>query len=158
MPTTTANLSPDAAPYIRRATEDDLPEILALYTLAGITSDVAFTLAEAKQHFAHLESYPDYKIYVAQQKDTLVGTYELLIMDNLAKKGARGAIVEDVAVHPMYQGQGIGRQMMQHAMHMARQRQCYKLVLSSNLKRQDAHRFYEKLGFVQHGLSFRIDI
>ena len=31
---------------------------------------------------------------------------------------------------------------------------CYKLALSSNLKRADAHRFYDSLGFERHGFSF----
>jgi len=31
---------------------------------------------------------------------------------------------------------------------------CYKLALSSNLKRAGAHRFYDSLGFERHGFSF----
>ena len=34
---------------------------------------------------------------------------------------------------------------------------CYKLVLSSNAKRERAHAFYESLGFERHGYSFRIE-
>lgn len=142
---------------LREATPTDLADILDLYTLAGITGEDTFSLPEAEAHFARLARYPDYRVYVAEQSQRIVGTYELLIMDNLAKKGARSAIVEDVAVHPHHQNQGIGGKMMQHALQMARKSLCYKLVLSSNIKREDAHRFYEKLGFVQHGLSFRVD-
>jgi hypothetical protein len=29
-------------------------------------------------------------------------------------------------------------------------------MLSSNLRRERAHRFYDKLGFTQHGLSFEV--
>ena len=31
-------------------------------------------------------------------------------------------------------------------------------MLSSNLKRERAHRFYEKLGFTQHGVSFEVGL
>jgi len=31
-------------------------------------------------------------------------------------------------------------------------------MLSSNAKREDAHAFYESLGFVRHGFSFRFDL
>ncbi|WP_335622404.1 GNAT family N-acetyltransferase [Acidovorax carolinensis] len=55
------------------------------------------------------------------------------------------------------QGQGIGRQMMAHAVHQARDAGCYKLALSSNAKRVAAHAFYESLGFARHGLSFVIE-
>jgi GNAT superfamily N-acetyltransferase len=47
--------------------------------------------------------------------------------------------------------------MMAHALSEARSAGCYKLALSSNRKRTQAHAFYESLGFVQHGLSFVIE-
>ena len=86
----------------------------------------------------------------------IAGTYALLVLDNLAKRGARTGIVEDVAVLPARQGQGIGRAMMAHAREQCRAAGCYKLSLSSNLCRQAAHRFYESLGFERHGYSFVI--
>lgn len=33
---------------------------------------------------------------------------------------------------------------------------CYKLALSSNLKREKAHAFYDALDFERHGYSFRM--
>jgi GNAT superfamily N-acetyltransferase len=50
----------------------------------------------------------------------------------------------------------VGRAMMAHAIEQCRKAGCYKLALSSNLKREDAHRFYESLGFERHGYSFVI--
>jgi ribosomal protein S18 acetylase RimI-like enzyme len=47
---------------------------------------------------------------------------------------------------------------MAHAQVMAREAGCYKLVLSSNQKRERAHAFYESLGFQRHGFSFVIEI
>jgi GNAT superfamily N-acetyltransferase len=66
-------------------------------------------------------------------------------------------VVEDVAVLPSMQGKGIGRVMMEHARSECRRAGCYKLALSSNLKRTDAHRFYDSLGFERHGFSFVTD-
>jgi GNAT superfamily N-acetyltransferase len=63
-----------------------------------------------------------------------------------------------VVVCAEQQGQGIGQQMMQHAQQQARLAGCYKLVLSSNQKRERAHAFYESLGFQRHGFSFVIGI
>lgn len=53
-------------------------------------------------------------------------------------------------------GSGIGRAMIQFAMERARESGCYKLVLSSNLARTDAHAFYDALGFRRHGVSFGV--
>jgi len=146
---------------IREATDDDLPAVLALYAQPGMDDGQVLTLAKARALLARFRQYPSYRLWVAcdpAQGDEVVGTYALLIMDNLAHRGTPSAIVEDVVVSATRQGQGIGRHMMQHAQDQARQGTCYKLVLSSNQKRERAHAFYESLGFQRHGFSFVIGL
>jgi GNAT superfamily N-acetyltransferase len=87
-----------------------------------------------------------------------VGTFALLVMHNLGHLGAPSAIVEDVAVAPALQGNGIGKTMIQCALGLSRAKGCYKLMLSSNAKREHAHAFYESLGFERHGFSFRVGV
>jgi len=48
--------------------------------------------------------------------------------------------------------------MMEHARLLGERAGCYKLMLSSNLRREAAHRFYASLGFEKHGYSFQIDL
>ena len=139
---------------IREATPNDIPQILEIYSSAGV-GEVHFSAEEATVHYGRLKQYPSFHLYIAFIDQNAAGTYELLIMDNMAKRGRRSGIVEDVAVHPRYQGIGVGRAMMQHAREQCRDANCYKLVLSSNLKREGAHRFYESLGFERHGYSFQ---
>jgi GNAT superfamily N-acetyltransferase len=143
---------------IREAEEADLPAILSVYRGAGLDSARTLPLDEAHVVFRRIKSYPDYKIFVATHDSAVVGTFALLIMDNLVNGGLPSGVVEDVAVAAEYQGQGIGKQMMNFAFERCRQRGCYKLVLSSNEKRQAAHQFYESLGFVRHGFSFRVNL
>jgi GNAT superfamily N-acetyltransferase len=138
---------------IREATEPDIPAILHVYREAGLETD-GFTRDEAREHFARLRQYPGYRIFVAEANRSIAGTYALIILDGLAKRGARAGVVESVAVLPAHQGQGIGRAMMTHALEQCRAAGCYKLTLSSNLKREAAHRFYDSLGFERHGYSF----
>lgn len=150
---------------IREATEDDLPAVLALYAQPAMDNGKVLTLDEAKQLLAQFRQYPSYRLWVACEAASdvnsggeVVGTYALLIMHNLAHQGTPSAIVEDVVVSAERQSQGIGQQMMQHAQEQARLAGCYKLVLSSNQKRERAHAFYESLGFQRHGFSFVIGI
>ncbi len=105
-----------------------------------------------------MATYPNYKVYVAETESTIIGTFALLIMDNLAHLGTPSAVVEDVVVADNYQGKGIGKAMMIFAMEKCKETGCYKLVLSSNLKRTEAHAFYESLAFEKHGFSFRADL
>lgn len=142
---------------IREAMDKDLPAVLSLYAQPDMNNGKVLPIKQAQRIFTRTKSYPDYKIYVAKTKGEVVGTFALLIMDNLAHMGVPSGIVEDVVVHPSWQGKGVGKQMMEFAMKCCRERGCYKLVLSSNLKREVAHRFYESLGFKKHGYSFTIE-
>ncbi|MDI9861324.1 GNAT family N-acetyltransferase [Flectobacillus roseus] len=140
---------------IRQATISDLPSILQLYAEV-LDKGQVLSLSEAEVLFQKMSSYPNYKVYVAEQEHQVIGTFALLIMDNLAHRGTPSGIVEDVAVQENLQGKGIGRQMMKYAMQVCSEAGCYKLVLSSNQKRVEAHAFYESLGFDKHGFSFLV--
>lgn len=143
---------------LREARLDDLPMVLALYAQPGLDDGKVLSLPQAEKIFSQFKQYPSYRLFVACDGTDMVGTYALLIMHNLAHCGTPSAIVEDVVVSLERRSQGIGAQMMAHARTMARDAGCYKLVLSSNQKRERAHAFYESLGFQRHGFSFLIEI
>jgi GNAT superfamily N-acetyltransferase len=140
----------------RPACKEDLPEVLRLYAQPEMDNGDVLSLSDAERLFDRITNYPDYQIYVAVCDERIVGSFALLIMDNLAHRGAPSAIIEDVVVDPEWQGRGVGKMMMKKALRICRGKGCYKAVLSSNLKRERAHAFYESLGFERHGYSFRI--
>ncbi len=139
---------------IRKATSADLPGVLALYAELEPGPEHVLDLCQAERIWERMGRYPSYALYVATRGSEVIGTFELLIMDNLGHLGAPSGVVEDVIVASRWQGQGVGRSMMRRAMDECRQAGCYKLALSSNLQREAAHRFYESLGFERHGFSF----
>jgi len=61
-------------------------------------------------------------------------------------------------VESSHRGRGVGRAMMRFAMERCADAGCYKMALSTNLRREGAHHFYAALGFAQHGLSFSVGI
>jgi GNAT superfamily N-acetyltransferase len=143
---------------IREAVEDDIQHILPIYVESGISGHQTFSLAEAVEQFRIFQRYPYYRVFVAEIEGAIVAVYSLLIMDKIPKRGAKAGIVDDVAVSPAAQRRGIGKAMMEHARAECRNYGCYKLTLSSNLQRVDAHRFYESLGFERHGYSFMVNL
>jgi GNAT superfamily N-acetyltransferase len=142
---------------IRPAAAADLEKVLALYAQPEFDAGDVLPLESAKRLWQRFADYPDYTLYVAERAADVVGSFALLVMHNLGHLGAPSAIVEDVVVAPAFQRHGIGKAMMQFAIDRCCEKGCYKLMLSSNAKREDAHVFYESLGFVRHGFSFRID-
>jgi len=142
----------------REATKSDLPGILRLYAQPELDDGNVLAINDAEMIFQRIRSYRNYKLFVAVREGAVVGTFALLIMDNLGHRGAPSAIIEDLVVDHLCQGQGIGKDMVAFALQQATQTGCYKAMLSSNLKREHAHRFYESLGFERHGYSYRINI
>lgn len=146
-----------ASVFCREASKNDLIHVLRLYSQPGFDARKVLPLSEAERIFERMGSYPDYKIYVAVHENEIIGTFALLVMDNLGHMGASSGIIEDVAVAPEWQRRGIGKLMMNYALEISREKGCYKAVLSSNLTREKAHAFYESLGFERHGYSYRTD-
>ena len=138
---------------IRMADEQALPGVLALYAQDDMDGN-CLELEQAASILEKMNSYPDYGVYVAERDGDIVGTFTLAVLDNLVHKGAKTGIIESVAVRTDLQGQGIGKAMMQYALELCREKQCYKAALSSGVKRTKAHQFYEGLGFTRHGVSF----
>jgi GNAT superfamily N-acetyltransferase len=143
---------------IREASSSELRAVLDLYADLENKDIQPFSPAEAERIYARMKLYPNYTLYVAEIENEIVGTFALLILDNLAHGGAPSGIVEDVVVHAQRRGHGIGKAMMQFAMDQCAKAGCYKLALSSSLIRHPAHDFYRSLGFQQHGYSFLVEL
>jgi GNAT superfamily N-acetyltransferase len=144
--------------HMRPAIASDLGAVLDLYAQPDFDNGQVLPLDEASRLFVRFASYPDYTLYVAEREGRIVGSFALLVMDNIGHLGTPSGIVEDVVVAPDLHGAGIGKAMMRFARDRCRDKGCYKLVLSSNARRERAHALYESLGFSRHGYSFRLDL
>ena len=141
---------------IRRAREADLPVITRMLTELGSEPQIPEDRALAL--YRRIRRHPGYHIHLATVDGEPAGTFSLFVIPTLLHDGACEALVDGVVVTSRYRNRGIGKMMMDAAMGIAAQAGCYKLALSSNLRRKDAHRFYLDLGFRQHGFSFHVDL
>jgi GNAT superfamily N-acetyltransferase len=90
---------------------------------------------------------PDNQLHVAELEGRVVGTFQLTFMTLLGRGGCQVAQLENVFVHSDTRSRGVGASMVTWAIREARRRGALRLQLTSNLKRLQAHRFYERLGF-----------
>lgn len=146
---------------IRPAHEGDLDGILKLHReLEGVyeVADSAAepTLEDYRIMFRAMLADQNQVIMVAENKGVLVGTVTLVVVPNLGHRGCPWAALDNLVVMPDWRGYGIGTSLVETVSNMARQRGCYKLVLSSNIRRTDAHRFYRRLGWRLTHLGFEI--
>lgn len=144
---------------VREAGPDDADTLAALMAEMDDEADARVDAGHMRKIMANMAAYPDFRAYLAlSDTGTPVGTFTLMVFSSPSHGGARQAMLDAVVVTRSRRGQGVGGAMLQHALNIAAASGCYKMTLSSNLKRVDAHRFYEDLGFRQHGISFSIPL
>jgi GNAT superfamily N-acetyltransferase len=139
---------------IRQCEESDLPALHTLYRqLHNGKTDA--TLEEIIAGFQAMRAFPGCEVYVADIDAQVVGTFVLYLLPNMTRHGRPAAILENIVVDEGQRGRGIGRAMLEFAHGRARKEGCYKLSLTSNAARTEAHEFYRRCGMTQHGVSFR---
>ena len=147
---------------VRHATEADLPrivELLAQLSLDEPREELGPPLHEASRRaFQQIQADANQRLLVAEAGGRVVGTASLLIVPNLSHQGRPYAIIENVVVDATERGAGYGELLLRHAMEEARRAGCYKLSLTSNKRRADAHRFYGRLGFQATHEGFRVEL
>jgi ribosomal protein S18 acetylase RimI-like enzyme len=150
-------------PRIREATEADLPRLVAL--LAQLAPDVPDRedASEPLPYAYHLMmrrilETPGEHVYVLESRKQIIGSVALSIVPNLSHQGSPYAIIENVIVDGRHRSKGYGEALIDHAVAEARKAGCYKVSLMSNKRRQDAHRFYGRLGFQRTHEAFRLNL
>ncbi|MGD9143871.1 MAG: GNAT family N-acetyltransferase [Dehalococcoidia bacterium] len=136
---------------IRKAKESDIPRILELYQqlamnpeeLESVTTGPEF----AREMFLKMTELEGYHLLVAVVDGEVMGTAVLVILPGLAHGISHWGVVEFMVVDETHRSRGIGQVLMDRAAELAQEAGCYKIMLGSNKKRTDAHRFYRKAGY-----------
>ena len=153
MPETIADLT------VRPARTPDLPALLDLYALLSGEVRTAAEASDGEQRaFADVLADPRQRLLVAERGGAVVGSVTLIVVPNLTHDGKPYGIIENVVVREDARRGGVGAALMREAIAAAREAGCYKVTLTSNLRRTDAHSFYEWLGFVTTQRTFRVDL
>lgn len=143
---------------IRPAGPADADAVLALYgDLTAAYDDKAADVPE-KRHWDEVLADSRQHILVAEAAGALAGTLTLVVVPNLGHHGQPWAAIANVVVAERHRGQGIGKALIAEAGRIARAHHCYKIVLSSNLVRKEAHEFYRRLGWKQTHIGFSLDL
>ena len=149
---------------IRRARREDLAAILTffaedeLHAAREAGMDQATRLEAATRAFEEIDADPKQLLWVTEDKGRVIGTLQITFLRYLSYGGAARALVESVHVAASERGRGVGTEMMRAANDEARRRGCNIVQLTSNKSRVDAHRFYQRLGFVRSHEGFKLHL
>ena len=142
----------------RKARADDIPAIAALLAddPLGATREDARDLATYHRAFEAMSAQQGNMMLVAEQTGRVVGCLQLTIIPGLSRRGVTRGLIEGVRVAAESRGLRIGERLIGHAIDLARQAGCGLVQLTSDNSRGDAHRFYERLGFVASHVGFKL--
>ncbi len=145
----------------RRATVDDLPVIVDMLLdddLGLERENLTDGLGSYQSAFFEIEPDPNNQIWVAIQRNRVVGVLQLTFIRCLTFQGGRRSQIEGVRTHREFRGIGIGRALIEYAIQLSRDSGCHLIQLTSNQKRTRAIDFYKKLGFSPTHVGFKMEI
>lgn len=146
----------------RIARREDVPVIVRMLAddeLGSQRESVEEPLPESYYTaFEQLERDDNHELIVAELGGEVVGTLHLIFLPSLSYQGGLRAQVESVRVDKKCQNQGLGSRMMKWAIERAKQRGAHIVQLTTHRSREDAHRFYERLGFKGSHLGMKLSL
>lgn len=144
----------DTAISFEQAQLADLPALSALLTLL-FAQEHEFSPDSAAQQqglAAILQQAESGCILVARHEGEVIAMVSLLYSISTAL-GGRVALLEDMVVQPDYRGQGVGAQLLDHALAYARSQQILRITLLTDHDNVAAQHLYSQHGFQQSGMQ-----
>ncbi len=137
-------------PDIRLATLGDAESI------AGLVSALGYSCTGDRMR-ARLEALAvdrGHATFVAIIDETVAGMIGAFVCRIYEEDAPVGRIIA-LSVACEYRGQGLGRSLVQAAERWFRSQGVSAVLVNSGFDRQDAHDFYERVGYSAKGTSFR---
>jgi len=137
---------------IRNATAGDAAAIAALIDQLGYS----VTPPEVEQRL-HGTGSAGHAVLVAEERGEVIGCLSTSAMHVLHRPAPVGRI-SMMVVDERCRGRGIGARMVKAAERLLAGKGCQLVEITSNLRRVDAHRFWERLGYERTSARFAKDV
>ena len=136
----------------RQARLEDLPQIVNLLAQDKLGSQrerYEDPLPEVYvEAFSRIQADANQELWVVEiAGEGIVGTFQMSFIPYLTYQGRSRAQIEAVRIREDQRGKGLGEAVFRWAIERAREKGTHLLQLTTDKKRADAIRFYEKLGF-----------
>lgn len=144
----------------RLATLADLPAIVGLLAddvLGASREQPADPLpAGYVNAFRAIDAEPNSELLVAERDGQVVGTVQVNFIAGISRGGMTRAQLEALRVTSAARGARIGQLLVEDVIARARARGCGLVQLTTDRRRTDAKRFYERLGFVDSHIGMKL--
>ncbi|MGL5850581.1 MAG: GNAT family N-acetyltransferase [Phycicoccus sp.] len=151
------------AHLVDRATAADVGSVVELLRddVLGAGREIggSHDLAAYHEAFAAIDGDPNQLLVVVHRvHGPIVATAQLSYFRTLSRRGALRLQVEAVRVEAAERGSGLGQALFDWAVAHGRRRGATIAQLTTDRRRPDAHRFYERLGWVHSHRGYKRDL
>lgn len=130
---------------IRNIQENDAAAVANLLQQLGYEGAENFLPGKIRS----LMTDPDEYCLVAEETNgQVIGFISIHIIPQIALKGDF-ARISYFSVDEHFRSRGVGKLLEEHCERIARERNCDRIELHSHSRREDAHRFYDRQGYVE---------
>lgn len=131
---------------IREAKEEDLKEILELYLCLHEES-----IPEQSDYLLHtweqILQDKNHHLIINEINGRIASSCVCVIIPNLTRNIRPYAFVENVVTHTDFRGRGLASECLEYAKKLARQSNCYKMMLLTGSKDEKTLDFYRNAGY-----------
>lgn len=131
---------------IREAAENDLPALLTLYLHLHETR-VPQIDARVTGVWESILRDENHHLIVCEEDGRIVSSCVCAVIPNLTRNARPYALIENVVTHPDYRKRGLASACLKYALDIAREQNCYKVMLLTGAKDEETLRFYRRAGF-----------
>ena len=131
---------------VREARNEDLDALLKLYLFLHEDS-IPELNAHLKKTWDQIIEDPNHHLIVKEVDGQIVSSCVCVIIPNLTRNVRPYAFVENVVTHADYRGNGYAGECLDFARKIAKQENCYKMMLLTGSKKPETLHFYEKAGY-----------
>jgi len=132
---------------IREAQLPDLPGILKLYSQLH-KDDPKISDGRSNVIFEQILESDNLMLFIGVLQNFIVSTCYLNLIPNLTRGGSAYGVIENVVTDSRHRNEGYGKMMIKHALSMAWDRGCYKVMLQAGSRNPATHQFYQSCGFL----------
>ena len=131
---------------VREIYENEFGELLELYLHLHEDSVPDFD-EHLKNTWKTIVNDPNHHIIVKVVEGRIVSSCVCVVIPNLTRKIRPYAFVENVVTHGDFRGKGYASQCLDFAKDIAKQENCYKMMLLTGSKEESTLNFYSRAGY-----------
>lgn len=146
---------------IETAKKEHLPAIVALLAddAIGAFLEEPSAMDVYQRAFDEMAANPQAAVYVALDADNeVVGCVQMSVAQFLVHRGEKRVEIAGLRISRKLRRSGVGGLLLRYVMDEGRRRGATVAQFTSNKARQDAHMFYERMGFKASHDGYKISL